>query len=39
VRFKYGKSKKLEESLSYIDKKYKELSKGLHESGVVNQLD
>jgi hypothetical protein len=39
VRFKYGKSKKLEESLEFLDKKYKELSKGLHDSGVVNQLD
>jgi hypothetical protein len=39
VRFKYGKSKKLAESLEFLDKKYKELSKGLHDSGVVNQLD
>lgn len=39
VRFKYGKSKKLGESLEFLDKKYKELSKGLHDSGVVNQLD
>lgn len=39
VRFKYGKSKKLEESLEFLDRKYKELSKGLHDSGVVNQLD
>jgi hypothetical protein len=39
VRFKYGKSKKLEESLEFLDKKYKELSKALHDSGVVNQLD
>ena len=39
VRFKYGKSKKLAESLDFLDKKYKELSKGLHASGVINQLD
>lgn len=39
VRFKYGKSKKLEEALGFIDRKYKELSKELYESGVVNQLD
>ncbi|MGI0020636.1 MAG: hypothetical protein ACREAY_09225 [Nitrososphaera sp.] len=39
VRFKYGKSKKLGESLEYLDKKYKELSKSLHDSGVINQLD
>ena len=38
VRFKYGKSKKLGESLEYIDKKYKELSKALHDSPVINQL-
>ncbi|WP_337863521.1 hypothetical protein [Nitrososphaera sp.] len=39
VRFKYGKSKKLAESLEFLDKKFKELSRGLHDSGVVNQLD
>jgi hypothetical protein len=39
VRFKYGKSKKLEESLEYLDKKYRELSKNLQDSGVLNQLD
>ena len=39
VRFKYGKSKKLAESLEFLDKKYKELSKSLHDSGVINQLD
>jgi hypothetical protein len=38
VRFKYGKSKKLEESLDFIDKKYKELSKALHDSPVIDQL-
>lgn len=39
VRFKYGKSKKLAESLEFLDKKYKEMSKSLHDSGVINQLD
>jgi hypothetical protein len=39
IRFKYGKSKKLEESLEFLDKKYKELSKSLADSGVLNQLD
>jgi len=39
VRFKYGKSKKLVESLEFMDKKYKELSKSLHDSGIINQLD
>jgi len=39
VRFKYGKSKKLEESLEFLDKKYKELNKGLRDSGAYNQLD
>jgi len=38
IRFKYGKSKKLAESLEFIDKKYRELSKALHESSVVDQL-
>lgn len=38
VRFKYGKSKKLLESLEFIDKKYKELSKAVHESPVIDQL-
>ncbi len=39
VRFKYGKSKKLVESIEFLDKKYKDLSKSLHDSSVVNQLD
>jgi hypothetical protein len=38
IRFKYGKSKKLSESLEFIDKKYRELSKALHDSAVINQL-
>jgi hypothetical protein len=39
IRFKYGKAKKLEESLDFLDKKYKELAKALQDSGIVNQLD
>ena len=38
VRFKYGKSKKLAESLAYMDKKYRELSKAVHDSPVIDQL-
>ena len=38
IRFKMGKSKRLAESLSFIDKKYKELSKAIHDSPVINQL-
>jgi hypothetical protein len=38
IRFKYGKAKKLSESLAFINKKYRELSKALHDSSVVNQL-
>jgi hypothetical protein len=38
VRFKMGKSKRLAESLEFIDQKYKELSKAVHDSSVINQL-
>jgi hypothetical protein len=38
IRFKMGKSKRLSESLTFIDKKYKELSKAIHDSPVINQL-
>ncbi len=38
VRFKMGRSKRLAESLTFIDKKYKELSKAVHDSPVINQL-
>jgi hypothetical protein len=38
IRFKMGKSKRLAESLGFIDKKYKELSKAIHDSPVINQL-
>jgi hypothetical protein len=38
VRFKYGKSKKLSESLEFIDRKYRELVSALHESSIPDQL-
>ena len=38
IRFKMGKSKRLSESLTFIDKKYKELSKAIHDSDVINHL-
>jgi hypothetical protein len=38
IRFKYGKSKKLLESLEFINKKYFELSKALYDSSIVNEL-
>lgn len=38
IRFKMGKSKRLAESLVFIDKKYRELSKAIHDSPVINQL-
>jgi len=38
IRFKYGKSKKLSESLEFIDKKYRELSKTLYDSSISSQL-
>jgi len=38
IRFKYGKSKKLAESLAFIDKKYKELCKAIHDSPAISHL-
>lgn len=38
VRFKYGKSKKLSESLEYMNRKYLELSMALRDSEVIKQL-
>jgi hypothetical protein len=38
IRFKMGKSKRLDESLVFIDKKYKELSEAIRDSSVVNHL-
>ncbi len=38
VRFKYGKSKKLSESLEYMNRKYLELSMALRDSEVIKEL-
>jgi hypothetical protein len=38
VRFKYGKSKKLVESLDFINKKYRELSRSLYDSSILDQI-
>lgn len=38
VRFKYAKTKKLVESLEFINKKYRELSKSLYDSSVIDQV-
>lgn len=38
IRFKYGKSKKLSESLEFMNKKYLELTKALHDSSVISEL-
>ena len=38
IRFKYGKSKKLSESLEFMNKKYFELIKALHDSSVIDDL-
>ncbi len=38
IRYKYGKSKKLSESLVFIDKKYKELRDALEESSVTSKI-
>ena len=38
IRFKYGKSKKLSESLEFMNKKYLELIKALHDSSVIDDL-
>ncbi|MEO9319631.1 MAG: hypothetical protein ABI361_03055 [Nitrososphaera sp.] len=38
VRFKYGKSKKLAESLEFMDRKYKDLVKAINDSKIVDQL-
>ena len=38
IRFKYGKSKRLSESLEFINKKYRELTQALHNSSVINQI-
>jgi hypothetical protein len=38
IRFKYGKSKKLSESLEYMNNKYLELSKALRDSEIIKEL-
>jgi hypothetical protein len=38
IRFKYGKSKKLSESLEFMNRKYLELVKALHDSSAINDL-
>ena len=38
IRYKYGRSKKLSESLEYLDKKYRELNKALYDSSVIDQI-
>jgi hypothetical protein len=38
IRFKYGKSKKLSESLEFMNKKYLELIKALHDSSLIDDL-
>lgn len=36
IRYKYGKSKKLSESLEFINRKYRELIETLQDSSVIN---
>lgn len=38
IRYKYGKSKKLGESLTFIDKKYKELHDALEQSSATSKI-
>lgn len=38
IRYKYGKSKKLNESLTFIDKKYKELHDALEQSSATSKV-
>ncbi len=38
VRYRYGKIKRLEEALEFIDKKYKELSDVLKESSIIDSI-
>ncbi len=38
IRFKYGKSKKLLESLEFINKRYKELSGSLNDPSILDQI-
>ncbi|HLE35178.1 MAG: hypothetical protein HMLIMOIP_000581 [Candidatus Nitrosomirales archaeon] len=38
IRYKYGKSKKLNEALTFIDKKYKELHDALEQSSAIGKI-
>lgn len=38
VRYRYGKVKRLEEALDFIDRKYKELSEVLKEASIVDSI-
>ncbi len=38
IRYKYGKSKKLNEALTFIDKKYKELHDALEQSSATSKV-
>ena len=38
IRYKYGKSKKLNEALTFIDKKYKELHDALEQSSAISKI-
>lgn len=39
IRFKYGKSKKLSESLDFINRKYRALSKSLYDYSVLDKIN
>lgn len=39
IRYKYGKSKKLSESLDFINRKYRVLSKSLYDSSVLDKIN
>jgi hypothetical protein len=39
IRYKYGKSKKLSESLDFINRKYRALSKSLYDSSVLDKIN
>lgn len=39
IRYKYGKTKRIEEALNFIIRKYEELSNLLRESSVISKID
>jgi hypothetical protein len=39
IRYKYGKSKKLSESLDFMNRKYRALSKSLYDSSVLDKIN